>query len=136
MSAATWWCRVSPVYPFSCSPTVTIGYSTVNFCTVPAQNLSATPGAFVDASAGLTFPVPTGEGVSFGVVVTAGDQSTAALQWTLSYAPASVARILPEAASAGVPTTGGTRIILLGRGFGSHVLGSPTAWGWGAKTGP
>lgn len=78
---------------------------------------------------GLTFPVPAGEGVGLGVILAAGDQSTAALPWTLSYANASVARV--AAASAfGVPTTGGTRIVLVGRGFGYHVPGSPTAWGW------
>lgn len=110
------------------SPTVTIGFSTVYFCAVAALNVSATAGAVMDAN-GLTFPVPTGEGVAFSVAVTAGDQSTTAQPWTLSYAAATVARVA-AASAVGVPTTGGVRVVVLGRGFGSHVPGSPTAWGW------
>jgi len=107
---------------------VTIGFSTVYFCAVAALNASATVGAVMDAN-GLTFPVPMGEGVALSVAVTAGDQSTAAQPWTLSYATATVARVA-AASTAGVPTTGGVRVIIAGRGFGFHVLGSPTAWGW------
>lgn len=110
-------------------PTVTVGFAQVLLCPDARRNLTATPGAVLDAN-GLTFPVPRGEGAGFSVVVVAGDQNTASQAWSLSYAPAVVTWTAAADVTAGTPTSGGTRIFLSGRGFGTHIAGSPTAWGW------
>ena len=115
---------------FGVCPTVSIGYAQVLFCPDLARNLPVTPGATFDLADGLTFPVPRGEGVGLSVVVIVGDQNTASQVFTLSYDYPVASAIIAASRAAGIPTTGGTRIYIAGSGFGYHIPGSPTSWGW------